>query len=158
MSHKGLYYRIRAAVTGAAICLVLMYSYIGFVSFDSSHLLTDDKKRILSWFIALMGTAIPLIVAIIFAWKISCMVKEDKTFSVKTAFLLKGISNCAFIDGIYFLVVNIVMIFLDYNHPAIVIISFAAISLTLAAGMAFTALARFVQKAADLQKESDLTI
>ncbi|MDR0819436.1 MAG: DUF2975 domain-containing protein [Oscillospiraceae bacterium] len=158
MSHKDIYVRIRAAVVIAFVCILMIYTITMILGMEQLTLDEEAPIRVTAWLFIALGTAVPCLFALYFAWMISVFVKRDKSFSLYTAKMLKNISNCALIDALYFLAANVVMFVLNYNHPGIALISLALILLALAIGIAFAALARFVQKAADLQEESDLTV
>ncbi|MDR3149417.1 MAG: DUF2975 domain-containing protein [Oscillospiraceae bacterium] len=160
MSHKGIYIRLRAALVGVLLCIFLVYYLVTVTASEMINIYNGapDAKIITVWLIAVLLTAVPCLVCVVLGWQTSNLVKADRSFSGETARLLSKISTCALVDAGYFLIVNIVMGVLNYQTPGVIIVSAAIILLAIAFGMAFAALARFVQKAADLQEESDLTV
>ena len=158
MSHNGMCVRIRLAVVGALLCLAMVCAATVIVLMERARIWPGDAARIYAWLAVTLAGVLPYLAAAALGWRVSCAVARDKTFSRETAKLLSGISTCAYADGCYGLAANVVMGILRNQHPGIMIILCALILLALAAGMGFAALARFVQKAAELQEESDLTV
>ena len=108
--------------------------------------------------IFLWVTAVPCYAALLMGWKIAANIGLDRSFSQENARLLQIIAGLAAGDTAYFFAGNIVMFFMNMNHPGIFLLSllicFAGISVTVAA----VCLSHLVYKAADLQEQSDLTI
>jgi hypothetical protein len=150
--------RIRFAVIGALLCLAMVCAAAVIVSLEQLNIGLTDRSIVIVWLCASLGGAIPCLGAAAVGWRVSSIVARDKTFSVETAKLLSFISTCAYVDAAYGFAANIIMGFLGFQHPSVLIVSCALILLALAAGTAFAALARLVQKAADLQEESDYTV
>jgi hypothetical protein len=161
MSHKGIYVRLRMVLAGVIFCILAVYAMIIFHIFPRTYrTLSYDWQKIptVLAFAALCLTAIPCVIAVVYGWRISNLVKADRSFSSDTAKLLAKISTCAFVDAAYFFVFTIAVSFVELTDISTLIVSFTVIVLAVAFGMAFAALARIVQKAADLQEESDLTV
>jgi len=159
MSHKSICLRIRCSVIGAAFCLLLVIVMI-CGSFLKYLKVIDFPDPFYIWHLFAALGIIPCFAALVFAWKISNEVSRDRSFSHATAALLGKISSCAlFESGFVFIVTAVILISLqEIVQTRIILLCLVAAVVSLAASMAFAALARFVQKAADLQEESDLTV
>lgn len=158
MSHKSIGMRLRLAMFGSIICLGLMYFYVWCIARYFFESKPEEFTRTVAWCLTVGGTIIPFIPAFIRVWQISVLVNLDKTFSKDTAKALSGISNCAFIQGIYLLIGKLTLIIIGFSDPNDVFVILILVMLAFVAGLVFAVLARFVQKAAELQEESDLTV
>lgn len=110
------------------------------------------------WLIFIWATGIPCCIVLVFAWKIATNIGLDRSFSLSNAKLLKWISALAVCDSMFFFIGNIVYLFLDMNHPGIVLFSMIVVFIGIAIAVASAALSHLVMKAAMLQEQSDLTI
>jgi len=152
VQHGDICIRIRLAIIGALVCLVLIYGY--FWRADAEPFYGME-----TWQAALMMlTAIPCLAAAVYGWKISNLVQADRSFSADTARCLKNMSNCAFADAVYFLALYLLMCIIHSNYQKFAFQVLIVVMFGLIAGIGLAALARFVQKAADLQEDNDLTI
>lgn len=110
------------------------------------------------WLIFIWATGIPCYIAIALAWKIAENIGTDKSFSLSNAKLLRWISVLAAGDGIFFFAGNIVFLFLNMNHPGIVLFSLIAVFAGFAVAVVSAILSHLVTKASALQEQSDWTI
>lgn len=110
------------------------------------------------WLIFIWITAIPCYIVLFFSWKIACNIGNDKSFTVANANYLKWISILAAFDAAFFFVGNIVYLFLNMNHPGIVLFSLLVVFAGVAVAIASAALSHLVLKAEVLQEQSDWTI
>ena len=110
------------------------------------------------WLAFIWVAAIPCYITLVLAWKVAVNIGADLSFSVANARLFKMISALAAGDAAFFFIGNLVLLFLNMNHPAIVlftlIVDFAGIAISVGAA----ALSHLIMNAADLQEQSDLTI
>ena len=110
------------------------------------------------WLIFIWITAIPCYIVLVLGWKISSNIGKDKSFSSANAKYLKWISILAVADATFFFVGNIVYLFLNMNHPGIVLFSLLVVFAGVAVAIASAALSHLVLKAEVLQEQSDWTI
>ena len=110
------------------------------------------------WLVFIWITAIPCYLVLVFAWKIASNIGRDKSFTVANAKYLKWISVLAVADAAFFFVGNIVYLFLNMNHPGIVLFSLLVVFAGVAVAIASAALSHLVLKAEVLQEQSDWTI
>lgn len=110
------------------------------------------------WLIFLWIAAIPCYTALVFAWLISGNIGKDKSFSMENAGYLKWIAWLAAGDSAYFFLGNIVLMFLNMNHPGILLVSMVVVFVGMAITVATACLSHMTRKAAALQEQSDLTI
>lgn len=110
------------------------------------------------WLLFIWATGIPCLMALFLAWKIAANIGADLSFSLSNARLLKWISILAAGDAAFFFVGNVLLLFLNRNHPGIVLFSLIVVFAGIAISVAAAALSHLVMKAADLQEQSDLTI
>lgn len=112
----------------------------------------------LPWLIFAWLVGVPCFIALFFGWKIAANIGRDRSFSYDNAKYLKIISYLAAGDSAFFLLGNIVMLFLGMSHPGVVLGSLLITFIGVAIAVAAAALSHLVRKAAALQEESDLTI
>ncbi len=110
------------------------------------------------WLILIWVTAVPCYVILALGWKISKNIGNDRSFSEENAKLLKWIAVLAAADAGFFFVMNIIFLFLNMNHPGIVLMSLIVLVAGVAVSAVAAALSHLVKKAAGLQEQSDLTI
>ena len=111
------------------------------------------------WLVFLWLCAVPCFVSLFFGWKIAENIGKDNSFSFDNAKQLKIISKLAAFDCAFFFIGNWVLLFLDMNHPGVVII-FAplVIFVGVAVSVVSAALSHLVYKSAVLREENELTI
>ena len=110
------------------------------------------------WLGFLWATGIPCYAALVLAWKIASNIGADRSFSGENAKLLKWISALAAADAGFFFLGNILLLFLNMNHPGIVLVSLIVVFAGVAISVAAAALSHLVAKAQVLQDQSDWTI
>lgn len=110
------------------------------------------------WLIVIWITAVPFYVILAFAWKIAGSVRKSRSFTIQNAKRLKWIAVLAATDAGFFFIMNIVYLFLNMNHPGIVLLSLGVFIIGTAISAISAILSNLVKKAADLQEQSDLTI
>lgn len=110
------------------------------------------------WLIFIWVTGLPCVAALVLAWKIAGNIGADKSFSLDNGRLLKWISVLAAADAAFFFLGNVVFLFLNMNHPGILLFSLVVVFIGIAIAVAAAALSRLVTKAAELQEQSDWTI
>lgn len=158
MSHKELYRYILAAVIGVCVCILLVCAGALYFGVRIISNFPAEATRITLWLVFGLIAVLPLIASAVFAVKIAGLVRADRSFSRKTARLIKQIAICGFIDALYFIVANAAMLLLDYQVPSTLLASAILILLALSAGAGFAGVSRLVAKAAELQEESEYTV
>lgn len=110
------------------------------------------------WLIFLISTSIPCYLVLFHGWGVATNIGKNKSFSMENAKHLKAISVLALVDTGYLFAGNVVFLFLEMNHPGIMVASLLVIIMGLVFTVAAAALSHLIEKAARLQDESDLTI
>ena len=159
MSQYKLSVYLKTILAGVSICGLIVYIWILPRCGESLHAsFPEFAAWHWPWMFFLWVTAIPVGAALALGWQIAVHIGEDRSFSITNARLLQIIAWLAAGDTLYFFIGNIVMLLLNMNHPAILLISmlicFAGVAVTIAAAC----LSHLVRKAADLQEQSDLTV
>ena len=103
-------------------------------------------------------TAIPCYAALFFGWRIACNIGQDKSFSLENARLLQVIAWLVAGVTLYYFIGNVVFLFLNMNHPGIILIALLICAVGVSITIAAVCLSHLVKKAADLQEQSDLTV
>lgn len=160
MKQKSLSKWLKFIIIGIGICAIFVYGVI--VPMLGQELASANNGEFeycfWPWFIFILITAIPCFAALYFAWRISDNIGEDRSFSYENSKFLKYISILAAGDAGFFFAGNIVFLFLNMNHPGIVLFSQLIVFVGIAISVAAAALSHLVMKAACLQEENDLTI
>lgn len=110
------------------------------------------------WLIFLWITAIPCWIALSCSWKIAVNIGRNHAFTRENGTLFQRISQAAAVDSIFFVVTNIIYLFLNMSHPSIFLLSLAAGFVGGAVFVVCAGLSTLVTNAAELQEQSDLTI
>ena len=110
------------------------------------------------WLVLFWITAVPCYTALVLLWKVIKSIDSDELFQKVNADRFRLVEKLAFTDAAVFMVANIVFLFLNFNHPSIMIASAFVCIVGVAFGISMKALASFFDKAASLQEENDLTI
>lgn len=110
------------------------------------------------WLIFIWLTGVPCYAVLFFAWKVSANIGEDRSFSMDNSRLMKWIAGMALFDVTFFFIGNVVFLFLDMNHPSIVIASLLIVFVGVAVAVAAVVLSHLIEKAAVLKEQTDLTI
>lgn len=110
------------------------------------------------WLAFLCLSGLPCYAALILAWRIAVNIGRDRSFILENARLLKWIFRLAAGDAVFFLLGNVVYLFLNMNHPGIVLYSLLVVFCGVAVYVVAAGLSHLTEKAALLQEQSDLTI
>lgn len=110
------------------------------------------------WLIMLWLTGIPCYAVLFFSWKIAGNIGKNRAFTYENGKLFKRIAIAAAGDSIFFFVMNVIYLFLNINHPSIVIFSVVIGLVGGAIYVVCSGLSTLVNNAAALQEQSDLTI
>ena len=159
MSQKKLSATLKAVIAGIGLCALIVYLYILPTCGESLH---ENFPEFAAWhwpwMVFLWVTAVPVFAVLALGWRIAGYIGEGRSFSAANARLLQIIAWLAAADTAYFFLGNVVMLLLNMNHPAVLLISllicFAGVAVTVAAAC----LSHLARKAADLQEQSDLTV
>jgi Protein of unknown function (DUF3036). len=159
MTQKSLSTWLRGIILGIAACGIVIYAcMLPILGKDLTEIYPEFAYCYVPWLIVLWISAIPCYLALYNGWKITSEIARDHSFSRENSVYLKQISLLALIDSSYFFVANLVLLFLNMNHPGILIVSlfveFAGVTVAVAAAV----LSHLVQKAAEIQQENELTI
>ena len=159
MDHKKLARWLKAAVIIIALCLAVIY-FMVIPSMGRS--LADANPEFAycfwPWMVFIWITAVPVYAALIFCWRLARGIGLDRPFTRQNAENCKWISALAILDSVYFFVGNVLLLFLNMNHPGILLASLLVVFAGAAIAIAFGALSNLVGRAATLQEQSDLTI
>ena len=159
MEQKKLARWLKLIVIGIGVCGLFIYGYLipgyGSVIVDANP---EFGYCYIPWLVFLSLTAIPCYIALYFAYRIFTNIENDQSFSKDNAKYLKWISWLAAGDAAYFFIGNVVLLFLNMNHPGILLYSLIVVFAGVAISVAAAALSHLVLKAALLQEESDLTV
>ena len=151
---------LKLMIIGVSICIAIVYAYIT-PSFGQNliySMFPEFSNWFMPWMIFILITAIPMIPALVYCWKIATEIGKDNSFSYVNAKLLKKISVLAVIDAVYFLAGNILLWLLNMNHPGIIVMSLMLVFAGIAIAVASSALSHLVFKAAEIREENELTI
>jgi hypothetical protein len=103
-------------------------------------------------------TSIPCYAAIVCGWQIADEIAKDNSFYTKNANLLKLISIFACSASAFFFIGNIIFLFLNMNHPGVILLSLFVVLAGIAITVTTALLSHLVYKAARIREENVLTI
>ena len=110
------------------------------------------------WLVLFWITAVPCYTALVLLWKVIKSIDGNRLFRTVNADRFRAVAKLAFTDAALFMAANIVFLFLNFNHPSILIASAFVCIVGVSFGICMKAMASFFDKAATLQEENDLTI
>ena len=159
MDQKKLSNWLKGIIIGMAVCgAVIFFIVFPVMGTDVLKSYPEFSGWFWPWLIFLWIVGIPCYVVLTYGWSIASEIGKDRSFTMKNAESLKKIMVTAVADTAVFFVGNLVFLFLNMNHPSVVLASlfvcFAGISVGVVAG----ALSHLVQKAAVIQEENDSVI
>lgn len=151
---------LKLILAGVGVCGILVYALVIPVLGQTIAVAEQGEFDYCyrPWLGFLWATGIPCYAALVCAWKIAKNIGADNSFSIANANLLKYIALLAAGDAAFFFVGNLVLLFLNMNHPGIVLFSLIVVFAGVAVSVAAAALSYMVRKAAALQEQSDWTI
>lgn len=151
---------LKFIIIGVGLCGLVVYGIVipVFGQFVAAYEQGVYDHCFWPWLIFIWVTAVPCYMVLIFAWKIANNIGIDKSFSAANAKYLKWISVLAAADAAFFFIGNIVYLFLNMNHPGVVLFSLLVVFAGVAVAIASAALSHLVLKAEVLQEQSDWTI
>ena len=159
MDQKKLSAWLKGIVIGIGLCGAVVYFVILPTCGDSLRLsFPEFAAWHWPWMIFLWATAVPCYAALLMGWRIARNIGRDRSFSKENARLLQIAAWLAAVDTAFFFAGNIVLFFLNMNHPGIFLLSLLICFFGVAVTVAAVCLSHLVHKAADLQEQSDLTI
>lgn len=150
---------LKAVILGTGICGLAVFLWL--VPFVGKSILEGYPEFggwYLPWLIFLEVSGLPCFGVLYLGWRIAGNIGEDRSFSMENACFLKRIAYCAAGDTVYFFLGNIVMWLFGMNHPGVLLASLVIDFIGIAVSVAAAGLSHLVEKAAELQEESELTI
>lgn len=119
---------------------------------------TEYQYAYFPWLLFLWLTGIPCFAVLPIGWKISAEISNGHAFTLKNAMRLRTIAVLTAGDAAFFLLGNVVFLFLGINLPGIVLASLFVTFLGVAITVAALALSSLTQNASDIREENELTI
>lgn len=159
MSQKALSRWLFAIIILVAVCMAAIY----LVIVPSPHLgILGEAYAVsplrLPFVIFFCLTALPIALALVYAWLIARNIGLDNSFSKANASHLRAISILAAVDGVYYLIGNLIFFLIAWGKADIPYLQIVLALFALIVSVAAAALSHLVLKAAELQEQSDLTI
>lgn len=159
MSSKTLCYLVRAAVIAVAVCglggcVLLLPAASAGIALQNPQL----AYMRLPWLVFLWMTVAPCFAILFYMWRIAYAIKIEQVFTQRTADWVKKSALILFADICFFFTGNIVLLFLNMNHPGILLISLCIDVFGFALAILAAVLSRYITKAAVLQEEADATV
>ena len=150
---------LKAIAIGIGICGLIVYLLIspalGYNLFRDN---IDMSNWYWPWLIFVTIIAIPCYMSLFEFWKICCEVGRDNSFSRENAKSLKRISQLVIIGCIILIIGNVVLFFLNINHPGIAIIMLIILFVGIAIAVFAATLSHLILNACKLKEENELTI
>lgn len=150
---------LKAIIIGLAIFGVLVYGIVLPECGDTLvGMYPEFSYCYYPWLIFIWMTGIPCYAVLVLAWKVAVNIGKDNSFSMDNARLMKCVAGMALFDVTFFFIGNVVFLFLNMNHPGIVIASLLIVFIGVAVAVAAVVLSHLIAKAAVLKEEADFTI
>ena len=144
------------------IIIVMALMCFGLQCAASLIFLVSEVEEIhaiqIPWLIFIWTTAIPMIPAVIRAWKTARNIGRDILFSMENAKNLHTIAVSAAADCAIVSIGNIALLIANMNHPSVVLGFGVIVVVGIAVIIAAEGLSQLIKRAAKLQDDADLTI
>ena len=151
---------LKMIIVGVSICILIVYAYV--TPAFGGDLVYNAYPEFLSWYkpwmLFIIGTAIPIALALVCCWRIASEIGKDNSFSYVNAKMLKRIAVLAITDASYFFIGNVVLLLVNKNHPGVLLLALMLAFAGVAIAVAFFALSHLVTKATEIKEENELTI
>lgn len=110
------------------------------------------------WLLTIWCAAIPCYAVLFLAWCVGLEVGRERPFTYGNARRIRRAAQFIALDIAYFLLMNIVLLFMNMSHPGIFILSLFVCFAGGALAICALVLSHLIGRAAKLQDDSDLTI
>lgn len=159
MKQRSLARWLKAVLIGLGLCGLLLYAVIfPEIGRETAAANPEFAWCFWPWLIFLWVTGLPCYAVLVLGWRISVNIGRDRSFCTENARCLKWTAWLAAGDSAFFFVVNVAYLFLGMSHPGVLLGSLAVVFAGVCVTVAAAALSHLVEKAADLQEQSNLTI
>lgn len=159
MKDKSLIRWMRCVIAGITLCGVVIYFVVFPVAGNSiAELYPELKSWLYPWLMFIWVTSIPCFCVLIFLWKIIKNINSGKMFSLENIKYLRYNSRFAAIDAVLFFAGNIMFLFLNMSHPAVLLLSLFVVFIGVSIAILFEGLSKLGEKAYQLQIETEFTI
>ncbi len=159
MTQKSFSKWLKGIIIGIALCGLVIYGcMIPMFGRDLVDANPEFAYCYEPWLAVLWISAVPCYLVLYNGWRITMEIARDNSFSKENARYLKRICMLALLDSVYFFLANLVMLFLDMNHPGILLGSLFVDFACVAVAVTAAALSHLALKAAKIQQENQLTI
>lgn len=159
MTQKNLALWMKVIIVLFALCGIAIFGIaVPFVGYDLTSRYTEFSHCFIPWLIFIDLMAVPCYIVLGYAWKIAKSISQELAFSKQNSARLKKVSILALATSVYFFIGNMTFLLLSMNHPTIFILSCICIFIGVSISVASAVLSYLVNKASDLQEQSDLTI
>ncbi len=159
MNQKTLSKLLKLAII--LIGLIALFGYCVLIPLEGKELI-DQYPEFSGWFwpwlIFLCLSAVPFFAVLAIGWIIAGDVGRDRAFTDKNAARFKWIAWLAGGAAAYIFIGNAVLLFLNMNHPGVMLMLLLVSFLCVVAALAAGVVSCHVKKAAALQQQSELTI
>ena len=159
MSSKTLGNLMRISVIAAALSgLFLCINVIPSLGESIIHANPEFNGWFWPWLVFAWLLALPCFILLVYIWKVSGAVMQETVFTLLTAKRVKMGAVLLFSDAALLFIGNVVLLFIDMNHPGILLISVIGDIFVVALALLAAVLSRYLTKAAILQEESEGTL
>ena len=142
-----------------AVCgIAIFFVAVPFIGNDFVKGYPEYAYCFLPWLVFIDLMAIPCYIVLGYAWRVAQSILKEEAFTKKNSQRLKSVSVLSLVTSIYFFIGNMVFLLLSMNHPTIFVLSCICIFIGVSIAVASAVLSYLVNKASDLQEQSDLTI
>lgn len=137
-NNKRLLVFSRNTATRRNICLDIITSY-----------------KDIPWLIFVSLTGVPILIALCYAMRILGNIASGESFTKKNSDCIRKIAMLALIDAIFFFTGNIIMLILNMNHPAVMLIFLVISLIGISLYVAFSILTYLIDKIDELKKKTE---
>lgn len=146
-------------IIGCAVCGLAMYFYgLPHIGNLLVKAYPEYSPCYIPWLSFLWLTGIPCFAVLLYVWKIIGTISHNTVFRKENSRRFRSVSHWAAGDAAFLVIGNLVFLFLNWNHPSVLLACLGISFFGWAVAVAAQALALLTDDAANLQEQSDLTI
>ena len=147
---------MRAFTFAAALCGLFLCAFV--VPVWGRGIITaapEFRSWFLPWLIFAWLAALPCFAILIYVFKVANAVQSETVFTQRTAKWVKTGAVILFSDAAFVFFGNIVLLFMNMNHPGVLLLCLIVIIFALTLVLLASVLSRYLAKAALLQEENE---
>ena len=159
MKTKRLSHGLQVILIGVFLGIIGIYGFLvpGFGK-RLVQIYPEYASQYFPWLLLIGLTAVPCMGILVFGWKIARSIGLGCAFCNQNSFRCRAVAYLCLGNTSFFFLGNLVFLFLNWGHPAVLLASGCLLLIGIAMAVVFLALGQLVEEAAKIQEENRMTI